>query len=340
MQKYIDSNACHSSEKCTNCSDFKKVTCICRTIVVILHPNCSDSMTPQNNENNILTDHSIFKWHSFLPGETSVDDLSVFKFQGSVAKLFGNIIPEQYFTPCYCIHIITDGTLNACINNQNYEFHAHDGYLVTPDFLMVRPTRSDSYVEMYILTLSRKFIKELNPQFSQSLIAKMFIQPVWQMSERKTRRAVQYWELLREVVNDNKRTAAMHLVRSLFHYLAGDSDWGVQNTNSISRNEEITGRFMMLVDANCEQRHSLDWYASEMCLTTRYVANTVKQTLGITASSCIERALVQRAKTLLLTTTMPIQEIAEQLGFQNQSHFGTFFKRHEGVSPTAYRKHP
>ena len=106
----------------------------------------------------------------------------------------------------------------------------------------------------------------------------------------------------------------------------------------MTRNEEITGRFMHMVDANCEQQHSLDWYADQLCLTTRYVANTVKQTLGITASACIEHVLVQRAKTLLLTTTKSIQEIADQLGFQNQSHFGTFFKRHEGMSPAAFRK--
>jgi AraC-like DNA-binding protein len=92
------------------------------------------------------------------------------------------------------------------------------------------------------------------------------------------------------------------------------------------------------VDENCEQQHSLDWYASEMCLSTRYVANTVKQVMKLTASSCIENALMLRAKTLLHTTNKSIQEIAEQLGFQNQSHFGTFFKRHEGLSPVAFRK--
>ena len=74
-----------------------------------------------------------------------------------------------------------------------------------------------------------------------------------------------------------------------------------------------------------------------MCLTTRYVANTVKQTLGFTASSCIERALVQRAKVMLSTSATPIQQIADRLGFQNQSHFGTFFKRHEGCSPKDFR---
>ena len=130
----------------------------------------------------------------------------------------------------------------------------------------------------------------------------------------------------------------MLLVHSLFHFLAGDIANTKMHAPSTSRNEEITGRFMHMVDANCEQHHDLDWYAGEMCLSTRYVANTVKQTLGMTASSFIERALMQRAKTLLVSTPLPIQQIADQLGFQNQSHFGTFFKRHEGLSPAAFRK--
>lgn len=74
------------------------------------------------------------------------------------------------------------------------------------------------------------------------------------------------------------------------------------NDKPMSREEEITGRFMHLVDAHCDQHHNLDWYAGQLCLSTRYVANTVKQTLGMTASSCIEFALTQRAKTLLYTT--------------------------------------
>ena len=39
------------------------------------------------------------------------------------------------------------------------------------------------------------------------------------------------------------------------------------------------------------------------------------------------------------TSATPIQQIADRLGFQNQSHFGTFFKRHEGCSPKDFRTH-
>ena len=175
----------------------------------------------------------------------------------------------------------------------------------------------ENYVEILVLSASREFIQELNLDFPLAATAFIYVHPVWNISPKRMERLEQYFHLMREVFNDKDRQ---------------------QDISTMSRNEEITGRFMKLVDEHCERHHNLDWYAGQLCLTTRYVANTVKETVGMTASSCIEHAITQRAQTLLYTTTHSIQEIADQLGFQNQSHFGTFFKRHTGLSPAAFRK--
>ena len=292
----------------------------------------------QENETQILVDYSVFKWMSFIPGETSVDDIAVMKFNGSTTDLFWKMLPEEYFTPCYTLQFVTSGGLKASINNHTYDLHANDGYLIIPEFFMRRLEPNSQQMELYVISISRKFMAEMNLQFPLSLISHIYIHPVWHMSAEKVQGVIRYFDLLREVVAAQNRTAAMLLVHSLFHFLAGDIANTKMRAPSMSRNEEITGRFMHLVDAHCEQQHSLDWYADQLCLSTRYVANTIKETLGIPASSFIERALMQRAKTLLVSTPMPIQQIADQLGFQNQSHFGTFFKRYEGVSPAAFRK--
>ena len=288
-------------------------------------------MNNLDENNQIITDYSGFKRMNFIAGENSVDDVAVMEINSTQGRFSQFIIPDQYFTPTYCLQFVINGELRLYINNQEYCVKANEGCLITPDFLLKKPDDMDNYVEMCVLSLSRKFMQEINPQFPLDLISHVYIHPVWQMSEKKMQRSMHYLDLLREVIDDKDRTAVIHLVRSFLHYLAGEnlSKW---NDKPMSRDEEITGRFMHLVDAHCEQQHSLDWYAEQMCLTTRYVANTVKQTLGMTASSCIEHALIQRSKTLLCTTSLSIQAISEQLGFQNQSHFGTFFKRNTGIS--------
>ena len=267
-----------------------------------------------------------------------MDDIAVMKFDGSTTNLFLKNLPAEYFSPCYTLQFVTKGGFQVSINNQEYNLQANDGYLIIPDFFMRRLEPTSEHLELYVMSISRKFMMEMNLQFPLSLISHIYIHPTWHMSAEKVQGVIRYFDLLREVIDTQNRTATMFLVNSFFHFLAGDIANTKQNVPSSSRNEEITGRFMHLVDAYCDRHHNLDWYAEQLCLTTRYVANTVKETLGMTASSCIEFALTQRAKTLLCTTTLSVQEIADQLGFQNQSHFGTFFKRHTGSSPAAFRK--
>jgi len=47
---------------------------------------------------------------------------------------------------------------------------------------------------------------------------------------------------------------------------------------------------------------------------------------------------LNKAKTLLIETTMQINEISEFLGFKNQYYFSRFFKQKIGVSPLQWRK--
>ena len=292
------------------------------------------------NENTILKDFSGFKWMSFIPGKTTIDDVTVMEINSTQERFSTLILPDHYFTPTYCIQIVKSGCLRIPINNKEYEITANQGCLISPELLIQKPDKMDNYVEMLVLSMSREFIQELNLNFPLSATAYIYVHPVWNISPKKMQLLIHYFDLMREVIAEKDRKAAIPLIKSFFYYLAEQeaNNFPKQNSTGMTRNEEITGRFMHLVDTHCEQQHSLDWYADQLCLTTRYVANTVKQTLGVTASSCIEHVLVQRAKTLLFTTTKSIQEIADQLGFQNQSHFGTFFKRHEGISPAAFRK--
>ena len=266
-----------------------------------------------------------------------MDDIAVMKFDGSTTNLFQKNLPAEYFSPCYTIQFVTKGGFRASINNHSYNLQANDGYLIIPDFFMRQLEPTFEHMELYVMTISRKFMMEMNLRFPLALVSHIYIHPVWHMSAEKIQGVIHYFDLLREVIDTKNRTATMYLVNSFFHFLAGDIANAKLNMPPFSRNEEITGRFMHLVDAYCDQHHNLDWYAGQLYLSTRYVANTIKQTLGMTASACIEHALTQRAKTLLCTTNKSVQEIADQLGFQNQSHFGTFFKRQTGLSPKAFR---
>ena len=48
--------------------------------------------------------------------------------------------------------------------------------------------------------------------------------------------------------------------------------------------------------------------------------------------------LVREAKVCLRNPSLSVQQVAEMLGFSDQSAFGKFFKRECGMSPVQYKK--
>lgn len=60
--------------------------------------------------------------------------------------------------------------------------------------------------------------------------------------------------------------------------------------------------------------------------------------LGTTPNAIRHRILRQKAKALLTTTNMPIEEISEVLGFSSSSYFRKFLRSETGMTPTEIRK--
>ena len=215
------------------------------------------------NENTILKDFSGFKWMSFIPGKTSIDDVAVMEINSTQERFSSLILPDHYFTPTYCIQIVKSGCLRIRINNKEYEMTANQGCVISPELLIQKPDKMDNYVEMLVLSMSREFMQELNLNFPLSATAYIYVHPVWNISPKKMQLLIHYFDLMREVIAEKDRKAAIHLIKSFFYYLAEEeaNNFPQQSSREMSRNEEITGRFMHLVDTHCEQQHSLDWYA-------------------------------------------------------------------------------
>lgn len=58
---------------------------------------------------------------------------------------------------------------------------------------------------------------------------------------------------------------------------------------------------------------------------------------GMTPMDYVTSLRLQRAKELLTGSTLPVKEIANVCGFENEYYFSNFFKKHTGRSPKAFR---
>ena len=144
---------------------------------------------------------------------------------------------------------------------------------------------------------------------------------------------LRYFDFLRALIEDNQQKAALNMVRSLVYYLVECKATYPKQAHALTRAEQICGQFITLVELHCNEQHRVEWYADRLHLSPKYLSNVLKQTLNTSPNAFIDQAILRHAKSLLSSTSLSVQQISDRLSFQNQSHFGTFFKRHLGFSP-------
>lgn len=107
--------------------------------------------------------------------------------------------------------------------------------------------------------------------------------------------------------------------------------------NTKSREQQLFTRFIRLVAQYATERHGLDFYASHLCVTPRYMSTIVRYVSGKSAKHWIDEATINAIKVQLRYTDKQVAEIAYDMNFPNSSFFCKYFKRLTGMTPMDYR---
>ncbi|MFC5422867.1 helix-turn-helix domain-containing protein [Bosea eneae] len=73
-------------------------------------------------------------------------------------------------------------------------------------------------------------------------------------------------------------------------------------------------------------------------LSTNYFCTAFRISTGLPPRRWLALRRVERAKALLLDPGMSVTEVALACGFASSAHFATIFRKHVGVSPSAWRR--
>lgn len=109
------------------------------------------------------------------------------------------------------------------------------------------------------------------------------------------------------------------------------------DSQNISRDEIYFQKFLEILVNHYKKEHLVDFYANNLHITPHYLTLIVKRLSGQTVSDFIFQLLYSEAKILLQQPDLTIQQIATNLYFSDQSSFGKFFKRKNGISPKEFR---
>ena len=248
-------------------------------------------------------------------------------------------IPKYFRTSHYAILFVTQGSLSGRVNMVDFEMKAPAAVYIFNDHVL-HYSNSSPDLKVRFLSFSPVIADELSLSLHYDDIHYAYARPAAQLDEASMQTIMHYLDLLEVLMqkeSKGRRSAIIQLIQSLSSFLYEFHANNLPSQKPFSRSEELAGQFLSLVDMHCHEHHNIKWYADTLHLTPVYVSNAVKQVTGRTAGDNITDCLIRKAKSLLRTSTLSVQQISDRLGFQNQSHFGTFFRRAVGVSPKAFR---
>ncbi|MEM1127010.1 MAG: AraC family transcriptional regulator [Bacteroidota bacterium] len=114
-----------------------------------------------------------------------------------------------------------------------------------------------------------------------------------------------------------------------------EADAGSLIVRTFRRNLEA--RFRALHAGTAAQIPQVQELAEAQQLHPGYLSTVIKHKTGKSVHAWIAEKAVAEAQALLARSRTSVKEVAYRLGFSEPGHFSRFFKKHTGLTPTAFR---
>lgn len=194
--------------------------------------------------------------------------------------------------------------------------------------------------------LSKQFYDDLTHIPLGLLNTRVYISehPVMTISEHAAHLFIQYYELIRSKLSAPAPTKHHQLVTDLlleaFMYEFHDALEITTNARPVhfTSGDNLFKQFLELILQSHPKPRSVVWYADQLNVTPKYLSCVTKQCSGETASTIINRYVLEDVKRNLKRPEKSIKEIVCELDFPSISFFGKYVKKHLGVAPKYYRQ--
>ena len=243
------------------------------------------------------------------------------------------------------IGVTVSGTAKIKINGKMHELRPNTLFIFNEN-TVVEQVKASIRSSGYMITYSRQYLNSIHVD-TQDLISiyhGFLNEPCVQVEPEEAANIHDISKLMRSILcqsapTPNREKIISSLFAAMFHYVIGILQrHSLPSTGAVSnRTDELFNTFLNLLREHCGKERSVEFYATQMGITPKYLSLILKKKSGRNASKLIDEAVVYEAKRLLKYSGLSIREIAIKLNFASQSFFGKYFKQRVGVSPSRYK---
>jgi len=101
---------------------------------------------------------------------------------------------------------------------------------------------------------------------------------------------------------------------------------------------DFVGTIKKYIESHCKENLTLDGLANYANVNMYYLSHAFKEETGIPPMKYVINCRLEYAKKMLANSSLSIEKIALDVGYDNPNYFNTLFKKFIGNSPGKYRK--
>lgn len=276
------------------------------------------------------------------------DSLNLILLNVGFSELNANWNWKSVYSPFARIYYIKGGEARTRINNNVYTLKPDHLYL-TPPFTL-HDDESDSFFSLYYIHFYEKNI-------NKESIFDIYNFPVELKADELdmllTQRLLninpgRHLQNVDPELYDNMPTFSQYLAenkRTPYHTIIETQGILQQFISRFLEKAEVKSehkdirikKCLQYIHENIDKDLSVSLLANLACITQDHLIRIFKREIKNTPLKYINNKKMEKAQLLLLTTNMPVKDIAFELSIDNVSYFNRMFKQYTGKTPNEYR---
>lgn len=241
----------------------------------------------------------------------------------------------------YSLMFISKGKSEQNIDFKKYSISENTLFFISPGQLHLFEEWDD--IEGYMILFTEAFFLQIfqnkNILFELSYLDNFYENPFLQLTEENKSSIQPIIDLLYNESYNNEKSSETIQALLLVLLRRIQKLFLTKNHQKKSKQQIVVFKqFRKLVELNFAKNLSVSNYASQLNISANLLNTFVKATSGKTSTEIIKVRIVLEAQQLLHYSELTISQIANQLGFEDNSYFARYFKKEVGISPQDFRK--